>query len=118
MHAGLPSSHFFLRSRHVKQPDSTTHTRQSSIELWTIRCTRHEGNAPDRERRCILAATALASAAVVVAVGGAFLGAAILEMGLVWLEACAEEDMRVYVLKLTRLLQWPGHGQGINDAFD
>lgn len=46
------------------------------------------------------------------------MGAAILEMGLVWLEACAEEDMRVYVLKLTRLLQWPGHGQGINDAFD
>lgn len=62
-----------------------------------------EKNIPDRDRRCIFAAAAFASAA-------AFFGAAILAEGFERL-AGADEDMCVYV-QSSSTVQWPGNATG------
>ena len=82
LQAGLPSSHFFLRNLHVKQPETS-----QLIKAHSPIYPRYD--VPDRDRLCIFAAAALASAE------SAFFGAAIFIMCFDTL-ACAEEDIDVY----------------------
>ena len=81
LQAGLPSSHFFLRNLQVKQPETS-----QFIEAHGLMHPRY--NVPDRDRLCIFAAAALASAE------SAFLDAAMLAMCFETL-ACVEEDIEV-----------------------
>lgn len=52
LHLGLPSSHFFLRNRHVKQPCKSVNIYARDYKGASCICA--FSNVPERDLRCIL----------------------------------------------------------------